>query len=475
MAAEHHAILVIGSGFGGAVAAAKLTDAGFPVTMLERGPWRDTEATRAAGVERRAPLPAGRKFLSRITRRINAPCLPARGLNLHREGYLDIHYERDFTAVCSSNVGGGSHVYTAMNVKPDDSFWDGTHPQLSDAGMAAHYDWAMAMMGARIPPTEGVPNNIASDRAKPEWMITDDVPQPPVAFRFDRSYANNSYFGSRDNSKVTLDERLLLPAIAKGLVLRDRQEVIDIARCPRGYRVTAIDGHSGAHRTMTAARVILAAGALNTLKLLFASRSNGSLKGMAALGLGIGGNGDLIGYWPLNDKGRDYSLGTPCHGRFRLPGRGVQPLLTRFSFNGVDGIPMPGALRARLKRDVLLVGMGRDRANGVARWQDGRLKIAYSAEANPVLGELHDAYAEMSRRSGRKVYAFRNRTITVHALGGARVSADPAAGVVDGNGEVHGLPGLFVADGSALPGAPGVPPSMSIAAWSAHVATGLIG
>ncbi|MGI9265480.1 MAG: NAD(P)-binding protein, partial [Gammaproteobacteria bacterium] len=35
-------VLVIGSGFGGSVAAARLVDAGRDVVMLERGPWRDT-------------------------------------------------------------------------------------------------------------------------------------------------------------------------------------------------------------------------------------------------------------------------------------------------------------------------------------------------------------------------------------------------------------------------------------------------
>ena len=40
-------ILVIGSGFGGAVAASVLAEAGLNVTLLERGPWRDTVPVRS--------------------------------------------------------------------------------------------------------------------------------------------------------------------------------------------------------------------------------------------------------------------------------------------------------------------------------------------------------------------------------------------------------------------------------------------
>ena len=60
--------------------------------------------------------------------------------------------------------------------------------------------------------------------------------------------------------------------------------------------------------------------------------------------------------------------------------------------------------------------------------------------------------------------------ITMHQWGGACVGRDPDHGVVDHNGEVYGNPGLFVADGSALPAAVGGPPSLTIAAWAHHVA-----
>ena len=47
--------IVIGSGFGGAVTAARLAEGGVGVTLLERGPWRDTMATRSMGIAERTP------------------------------------------------------------------------------------------------------------------------------------------------------------------------------------------------------------------------------------------------------------------------------------------------------------------------------------------------------------------------------------------------------------------------------------
>ncbi|MGD0455950.1 MAG: GMC oxidoreductase, partial [Solirubrobacteraceae bacterium] len=54
--------------------------------------------------------------------------------------------------------------------------------------------------------------------------------------------------------------------------------------------------------------------------------------------------------------------------------------------------------------------------------------------------------------------------ITVHPLGGCPMADDPARGVVDDGGKVHGYDGLYVLDGSIVPTALGVNPSKTIAA-----------
>jgi cholesterol oxidase len=54
--------------------------------------------------------------------------------------------------------------------------------------------------------------------------------------------------------------------------------------------------------------------------------------------------------------------------------------------------------------------------------------------------------------------------ITVHPLGGCPMADDPAAGVTDDRGRVHGYDGLYVLDGSIVPTSLGVNPSKTIAA-----------
>jgi choline dehydrogenase-like flavoprotein len=69
--------------------------------------------------------------------------------------------------------------------------------------------------------------------------------------------------------------------------------------------------------------------------------------------------------------------------------------------------------------------------------------------------------------SPRKLMAF-------HPLGTARAAADPARGVIDADGQVHGVANLFVADGSAVPTALGVNPQMTIMALARRLAANLI-
>ena len=62
-----------------------------------------------------------------------------------------------------------------------------------------------------------------------------------------------------------------------------------------------------------------------------------------------------------------------------------------------------------------------------------------------------------------------------HPLGTARAGADPAASVVDADLRVHGVAGLHVADGSAVPSSLGVNPQITIMALATRLAFHLLG
>jgi choline dehydrogenase-like flavoprotein len=73
-----------------------------------------------------------------------------------------------------------------------------------------------------------------------------------------------------------------------------------------------------------------------------------------------------------------------------------------------------------------------------------------------------------ARRRDLKLMAF-------HPLGTARADADPACGVVDGDLSVHGVGGVYVADGSVVPSSLGVNPQITIMALATRLAFHLLG
>ncbi len=88
------------------------------------------------------------------------------------------------------------------------------------------------------------------------------------------------------------------------------------------------------------------------------------------------------------------------------------------------------------------------------------LEAARVKGVEPLLARLADAHL---RARAFKLTAY-------HPLGTARMGATPAQGVVNGDGEVFGVPGLLVADGSVVPGSPTVNPQVTIMAFATRIA-----
>lgn len=315
-------------------------------------------------------------------------------------------------------------------------------------------------MGSRPPAAEDNIPNFIGGRFDENAPFAAYPEQPAMAYDFGKgAYESNSFFGCENGAKPSLDTLLVTPLIEKGLRLHDLHEAVDFGKTRDGHwRVTLLDHRNDSYRQLVAPRLVVAAGTLNTLRLLFAVRERGNIGPLTALGLNFGGNGDSLSYWALKELETDYSLGTPCHGRFVIRGKKDCPNLTSYGISGIDHLLLPKRARTWLKHGVLLVGMGADEANGQANWRRGRLHLTYNAQANPILAELQATFDEVTELSGKKVYYLPRFTMTVHPLGGARVDDDSRRGVVNGHGEVHDAPGLYVADAAAFPAAPGAPP-----------------
>jgi len=285
---------------------------------------------------------------------------------------------------------------------------------------------------------------------------------------------DHGFLGSPSGAKSTLDVCYLAPAMKRGLLVRDLCEVVAIRRssAPGGrYRVELVDHGRGGRETLGADNVIVAAGTMNTLRILLHSRDTvGGLQDMPNLGKRFSGNGDMRGFWDLDEAGSDFTTGLPSKGSILLRGA-PEPRVAigRNSLPSVDSYPLPKSFRERLKRGHIVSGMGIDAMDGVVSLKNGKLDIAFDPANSPIYGRIYDAMAEMSRLSGRKVYVAR-RPSTVHPTGGACVGDVAKGGVVDAGGEVYGNPGLFVADAAALPLPTGTPPTLSIASWAENVA-----
>ena len=98
------------------------------------------------------------------------------------------------------------------------------------------------------------------------------------------------------------------------------------------------------------------------------------------------------------------------------------------------------------------------------------MSFSFSMSGSPSYAATIRAFETLGELSGRPVRFDAGSVMTAHPMGGCRISDDATQGVVDGTGQVHGYPGLYIADASVFPQPVGVPPSLSIAAWASHVA-----
>ena len=336
--------------------------------------------------------------------------------------------------------------------------------------------------------------------------------------------------GCNEGAKNTLDHTYLSAAAHHGAEIRTRSEVRRIARHPNGgFEITYVE-HAAANEgiktatrglpeiTVTADRVVMGAGALGSTYLLMKNR--GGLAGLSpALGSKMCGNGDLLGFM-LNAQHGDGSS---------RPIRGYRgPVITstvrveadrQLAYIQDAGFPafmawmvestqvastaaralhvMWDRVMALLRRDwnpqlgqdirriigpgemssssMPLLGMGIDVADGSFGLEDNHLtcdwKIDRSASHFSLVADTMKTLCDAANADLKinPTWMFK-RVITVHSLGGCPASTDPTSGVVDSYGEAHGVPGLWVVDGAAIPGAVGPNPSLTIAAFADRAA-----
>jgi cholesterol oxidase len=127
-----------------------------------------------------------------------------------------------------------------------------------------------------------------------------------------------------------------------------------------------------------------------------------------------------------------------------------------------------------------LLGMGRDVPDGRMHLEDGKLDVDWSKDGaskpyfERIRGAMHTLADELGGRFQDNPLWWLSKVITVHALGGCPMGRHPNEGVVDAWGQVFGVPGLHVADGSVMPGPVGPNPSLTIAALADRFADAIL-
>jgi cholesterol oxidase len=120
--------------------------------------------------------------------------------------------------------------------------------------------------------------------------------------------------------------------------------------------------------------------------------------------------------------------------------------------------------------------MGEDVANGSLHVNSKKILVNSwtPADSRHHFSAMRVTINELSRRLGGQWKAKPDvpteRTVTVHPLGGCPADTSRFAGVVDSFGRVRGVPGLWIADGSVMPGPVGANPSLTIAAFARRAA-----
>jgi cholesterol oxidase len=271
---------------------------------------------------------------------------------------------------------------------------------------------------------------------------------------------------------------------------------------------------------------VLAAGTLGTTYLMLSNRS-AFPQVSKQLGTRFCGNGDLLTF-ALNCS--DNSSGTPkprvieaSYGPVitgmisKLEGRGfliqdagypnfvnwmlqftdVWGMLKRFIAFGVHriGQNISGLIDTDVSEEIArlfgkaefsagllpLLGMGRDVPDGKMHLNGyGKLAVDWNKRSSEAFfAALRQQMKEIGTALGSEPFLdnplwWLSRLITVHPLGGCPMGADDREGVVDSYGRVFNYPGLYIVDGSVMPGPTGVNPAFTIAACADRFADKLL-
>lgn len=517
--------VIIGSGFGGSVSAMRLAKKGYSVLVLEQGKkYRDEDYAKTNWhVWKYLWIPALRCY-----------------------GILQVSILKGAMVLHGRGLGGGSLGYAnVLEIPPDDMFANPAWQHMTDwkETLMPHYQTARKMLGATRNPRLGVADEVLRTIAE-EYGTADTFRSTEVGVYFGSesqevsdpyfdgegpprkgcSFCGGCMLGCRENAKNTLIKNYLYFAEKMGAHLQPECEVIDIqplhpaqdhpeeekgARYGVIYHPTS-NWLSKRKYVVKAQNVIVSAGVLGTLKLLFKCREVTQSLPLISSKLGelVRTNSEaLMGVVSWNDK-INYSEGIAITSIVNADEvTRIEPVRypdgsSLMRFLGVPLIQTSGGVfkrflltiasflrhpRQALHTHILPGWARRGTILLIMQTLDNHMRLklgrsGYTLFRRGLVAEPDPEHTIPSRvETGHKVTAdFAKKTggipqgslgenllnlpTTAHILGGCPFGKDAEEGVIDLNCQVHNYPGLFVVDGSIVPANPGVNPSLTITA-----------
>ena len=507
--------IVIGSGFGGAVCACRLAEAGYRVLVLERGQrWNPTNFPRQPDDQW-----------------VFDPANP-----VARHGWFDIRIFPNMTVVQGAGVGGGSLVYANISIPAKEAtFTSGWPPEITFNELKPHYETVGEMLEVKAVPPRQWPERTrllkdAADRAgfagsfeplelavrfDDEWHY--GLPNPHAVAR-SKAVTNihgvkqgtcvhlgNCDIGCDVAARNTLDLNYLAVAERQHADVRPLHLVTAIAAHAEGYQVSynRIDGGTMQPGSATARLVVVAAGSLGSTELLLRCSARQTLTKLSRrLGAGWSSNGDFLTPAIHPFRRVDPSHGPTITAAINLLDGGasgqdvfiedggfpsiVDNLMRRYAANPPTdpfARTIVESLRPLLAANLLTdhvmpwFAQARDAADGRLFLQDNRLAlewdIAKSRETMDAVVRMHQGLAQLTQGMALTplTWTVSQDLITPHPLGGCNMGTTADTGVVDHTGEAFGHRNLFVADGAIVPKAIGLNPSRTIAALAERIAS----
>lgn len=523
---ERFNAVIVGSGFGGAVLAARLAEKGMTVLVLERG--------RRWGA---GDFP--RTLSDAWTWDPDCP--------QEKNGWFELRFFKTMAVAMGAGVGGGSLVYANVFVPAiPDAFKTGWPPEITFDELKPYYDRVGRMLKVRTLPDNQLTQRFKLMKEAAEKAgFKDRFQKLPLAVNFSENWhydledpfnerhaepfvneqgieqgtcvhCGNCDIGCRVNARNTLDLNYIPLAETKGAQVRPLHLVSHVSVDSGRYEVhfNRIAGKSLFPGRVSAQIVVLAAGSLGSTEILLRSRDQyGTLPHLStALGNDWSSNGDFLtpafyrkvrkvspSRGPTITCAIDFLDGSQGGLRYFIEDGGFPDIFGNYLrelismgssdprlYSLLDSLGRVLRGRDPLENVMPWFAQGMDEGGGklhlrrqwYAPWR-WTMDLEWDADrARKVIGGIVDMHKRLTKITGGDPWVpppweLFGYLITPHPLGGCNMGTDASNGVVNHRGEVFGYPRLYVADGSIVPQPIGLNPSRTIAALAERIADGI--